>query len=147
MTDQTSVVPFQAIPAVEEMSLAEYEQWLKEEQVEVTPFEGTSQWELFDKDDKRKLVGVPFVIARLRFTDNESGKFVSVCIFTREGSGLPPKIVFNDGSTGVYRQLESEVTKNGKMTAIMCPKGLRASDYKYTDEEGKQKDATTYYIA
>jgi DNA-binding cell septation regulator SpoVG len=132
----------QSIAAVDKMNVSDYEAWLRSEKIEVVEFKG-SDWEIVGNKDT--LVDKPFVIARVKFNDGDSGTFVSVCAYT-----IPDgeKVIFNDGSTGVYDQLKSYVDKTGRTTAISCPKGLRVSRYTYTDPKtGKDSPAATYYLA
>ena len=143
-TGEVVIVPADAIKAVNQMDATEYMAWLASENLEVVEFDGGSDWTLVG--DKSTLIDVPFVIAMIRFNHpdtGQKGKFASVCCYTEDGK----KIVFNDGGTGVYRQLLDFADKHGRTTGIMCSKGLRRSDYKFTDDEGVERDATTYYIA
>jgi hypothetical protein len=149
MTDSTvdedaKFLPVKAIKEVETMDFEQYQAWLREEEIGVQEFEGGSEWELIEKE---KLVDVPFIIARIRFNDGDFGDFTSVCCFLQDGK----KVVFNDGSTGIKKQLQTAISKNGRETGIFC-EGLKASHYKYTDNNpesktyGKELPATTYYI-
>lgn len=136
------LVPVESIAAVDSMSAQEYQAWLASEGITVEEFDGGSEWELVGNKDI--LIDRDIVIARLRFNDTDSGQFVSVCAYTvPEGE----KVVFNDGGTGIYKQLMNYVRKHGRTTAIRCSKGLRVSRYKYTDDSGKERDAATYYLA
>ena len=136
------VVPVNSIAAVDSMSADEYEKWLKKEGITVEEFDGGSEWDLVG--NKETLIDQDMLIARIRFNDTESGNFVSVCAYTVPDGN---KVVFNDGGTGVYKQLQNYVRKHGRTTAIRCPKGLRVSRYKFTDTDGKERDAATFYIA
>jgi hypothetical protein len=107
----------------------------------------TNTNELVDKAD---LVGVPFLVKNWRVNEGERGLFVSVEIVTEDDRNL----VFNDGSTGVYRQLEGNpdtgeaglATRLGRRGGIMCRQGLRKSEYDAVDAKGKPVHATTYYL-
>ena len=136
------IVPVDSIAAVDRMTAQEYQQWLATENIDVAEFDGGSDWDLVGNKDT--LVDRDIVIARVRFNNTDSGDFVSVCAYTvPEGD----KVVFNDGGTGIYRQLMTYVNKTGRTTAIRCRKGLRVSRYKFTDDSGKERDAATYYLA
>ncbi len=140
--DTGEITPVSSIKQINTMTAEEYQQWLISEGANVETFDGGSEWDLVG--DKADLIGVPFVIAMLRWNDTTDGVFVSVMAFKEDGT----KIVFNDGGTGVYQQLQTYVAKHKRDTGIMCPKGLRKSDYMYTDKQtGKERPATTYYIA
>lgn len=135
---QEMIKPADAITAVDKMTAEEYGAWLTSEGINVVEFKG-SDWDLVG--DKDTLLAVPFVIARIRFNEGDSGNFVSVCCYTKTG-----KVIFNDGSTGVYEQLKDYTNKNARTTAISCPRGLRVSRYTYTDDKGVDRDAATYYL-
>lgn len=136
------IVPVTSIKAVDTMDAKEFQEWLASENTSIETFDGGGNWDLIG--DKKDLLAVPFVIAMIRWTDNDDATFVSVCAFKEDGT----KIVFNDGSTGVYQQLQTYTNKHHRDTGIACPKGLRKSDYTYTDKEtGKERPAATYYIA
>jgi hypothetical protein len=144
------VLPATAIKQINTMTASEYAEWLASENVTVEAFDGGSEWTLIG--DKADLVGVPFIIAMLRWNDvkNKSGQptgkqFVSVMAYTKDEG---KKIVFNDGSTGVAQQLSTYVAKHDRDTGILCDKGLRVSEYDYEDPEtGITTRAKTYYIA
>lgn len=107
----------------------------------------------YDLLDKAELVDVPFIVLRWRFAipgegkpryksdNNPEGEFVSVECITENDR----KVVFNDGSTGVYAQLKA-VSETGRQQGGRCGKGLRVSEYSYSDEKGNQIPAKTYYL-
>lgn len=106
------------------------------------------EWE---EVDKARLVNVPFVIVTWNISDpdtSENGQYVIVRGMTAQGK----RFRFTDGSTGVKSQLMalSEARlKNGDKginAGLYCPTGLRKSDYKTKDADGKAIDATTFYI-
>lgn len=143
------VLPMSSIKEVNTMTASEFYNWLASENASVEEFDGGSEWELIG--DKEDLVGVPFVIAMVRWNDVKTkaglptGKqYVSVMAFTEDGK----KIVFNDGSTGVAQQLQTYIAKHSRDTGILCKKGLRVSEYDYTDPDtGITAPAKTYYLA
>lgn len=113
---------------------------------EVIEFEGSP----YKVVDKRTLVGVPFMIVDVRFSWSSKfdGPFVNVLALTKDNE----KVVINDGSTGIMEQVKYMLQKNKRKAGILCPNGLRASDYKVTVEDAfegtsKEIEATTYYIA
>lgn len=63
----------------------------------------------FALTDKAELVGKVFIITHIRFNPGMGGDFVSAEAVTREGSN----IVFNDGSTGIRRQLVNYLSQKG----------------------------------
>lgn len=133
----------EGIRAVDEMDASAFVEWLGSEGASIVEFDGGSDWTLVDKDT---LVDTPFIIARLRFNKDKKTdelSFVSVCAFLEDGS----KIVFNDGGSGVMKQLLNYTTKHPQATGISCGKGLRKSSYTFTDPAtGKESPAATFYI-
>lgn len=107
----------------------------------VAVFSESGEWDVVA--DKGTLVKVPFVGLRWRFTEGDMGSFVSLEIVTEDGR----RLVVNDGSTGIYRQLRTLTDETGRMQGITCRKGLRRSDYTYADEKGLERPATTFYLA
>ena len=109
------------------------------------------EWKLVDKE---QLVGIPFLIYSFRFSHGvgENGEKVSVQIITPDDK----RLVFNDGSTGVYDQLLEIFESKGRSGGVLCERGLRVSDY-YYDPKGKgdiskepktgYEKGSTYYIA
>ncbi len=94
--------------------------------------------------DKESLIGVPFLIVDYRFNEEGSyGRFVSVLAVTETDD----RVVINDGSTGVMQQIDMLAQTYPDRKGILCKGGLRRSDYTYTDTDGKEKPASTYYIA
>ena len=114
--------------------------------------------------DKDLLVNAPFVILSWRTTTSTkyAGTFVSVmCVgiatTDRKQSDkfVDVKFVFNDGSTGVMKQLHKIEAISGNDSSVdealgglICRNGLRESTYPYTDKTtGEISQATTYYLA
>lgn len=146
MNAEVVVAPLTSIRAIDDMDTTEFLAWLKEEGVDLAEFDGGSNWDL--EKDKDTLVGVPFIVAKVRFNDGTMGKFASVCCFLEDGR----KVIFNDGSsTGVMAQLKNWTEKNNRDTGIVCAKGLRRSDYFYEEEQEDgttvKRPAKTYYLA
>jgi len=110
----------------------------------------------FHVADKATLVGVPFVALAWRFNTGayerapgEVGDFVSVECVTERGD----KVVINDGSTGICRQLRA-ITDQREMRGhatpqhgLLCERGLAKSEYEYVDDKGRKSPAATYYLA
>ena len=104
--------------------------------------------------DKAKLVGEPFVITGYTFNEGDNGPFVSATLIVRDpiriGEGLHSKIVINDGSTGILKQLQSieadRVANGQDIRPLYVGGGLRVSTYK-TVVDGKETAASTYYLA
>ena len=100
--------------------------------------------------EKDKLVGVPFVLidytvhtSTTNFDENGEGlKFVTVRCVTQEDK----RVAFNDGSTGVARQLR-DLAAREIYGGIYVQGGLRASEYEVTDAKGRKSSATTYYLS
>ncbi len=109
--------------------------------------------------DKRALVDKPFAIINIRFYEGKFGKACAVMALTEDNE----KIVFNDGSSGVFTQCLRMVQVAGRRGGFLCPNGLLASDYTYepkdldgnslvgkvntlTGEIFEATPATTYYV-
>jgi len=97
---------------------------------------------LLDSKDKGKLVGEAFVIVNWSFHIGENGEFVVARIVTQSNK----KLILTDGSQGICKQLSTYSANTGKYAAMVVGKGLRQSDYTFTDLEGKEKSATTFYL-
>lgn len=102
-----------------------------------------------DVVDKETLIGKPFVMEEWRI--NASGKFGTfVSVVAMDDNGK--RFVFNDGSTGVavqlaelsaYREAHNHpMPYNGRYVKH----GLRVSEYTYTDDNGKETPAKTFYL-
>jgi len=100
-------------------------------------------------EDKNQLVKKPFAILEWRFNAGDMGEFVSATCVTEKGD----KVIINDGSTGILRQLRTVTETREKLgianvqAGLICKHGLRRSDYQYTDSKGESRPATTYYLA
>lgn len=117
--------------------------------------EATEEIGQFELVEQKSLLAQPFLIVGVQFNDTDltrSGKYVNVrCILPDDR-----KVCFNDGSTGVYRQLVEIITY--RMNRGLPPKpilvkgGLRASVYHWDPvrqmitDDGKP-NAATYYLS
>lgn len=101
--------------------------------------------------DKDKLVGRPFVILEVIFQEDGDydqpyttirGKALTV------GRNEGYLFVMSDGGAGVNKQLRDLAAANGGRVSVpmRADKGLRVSKYTYTDDDGKEKPAATYYL-
>jgi len=93
-------------------------------------------------DNKDTLIGVAMLLITWDFHMGDHGEFVSVKLVTKDNR----KLIVNDGSSGIRDQLMSYTAKKNRQGGLFCDKGFRRSDYKYTDEKGEEKPATTYYL-
>lgn len=101
--------------------------------------------------DKRRLIGVPFVILKTSFNEGKNGPFVTLEIMTKGNE----HIVINDGSTGIASQMV-DLYEIHKDQPIVIQKGLRVSDYFFntqTDEKSRKpqagpgwQEASTFYL-
>lgn len=104
---------------------------------------------VFDVVDKELLISKPFTIVDIRFYNGSYGEACAVLALTEDGK----KVVFNDGSTGVFEQCRRMVAHVGRRGGFNCPNGLRASRYEWQEKDfdgnpiGTPKPAVTYYIA
>lgn len=99
--------------------------------------------------DKATLTGKPFVILSWKFHEGTYGTFVSAIVVSESGD----KCVLNDGSTGIKDQLEmvtASRVRNGvanTQSGLIVRNGLRSSEYSYSDADGRQIPAVTWYLA
>lgn len=98
-------------------------------------------------DDKASLVGKKMVLIDWRFNKG-MGMFVSVRAMVQMAPGAPiRRVIINDGSTGIMKTILTYTEKNaGKRKALLVEKGLRLSEYTYTDDKGNERPARTYYL-
>ena len=107
-----------------------------------------------DEVFKRKLIGVPLFVMSWEFKVSEKvikngqpSRYVQMRIVAQHANGKVGKYLVSDGSTGILAQLDAYTERTGRYQGLMCPNGLRVSDYKYTDPaSGDVSDASTYYI-
>lgn len=92
--------------------------------------------------DKNRLIGMAFLVVTWNFTVGDHGEFVAARIVTADNK----KYILTDGSTGICAQLSDFTAKHNRQHGMVVEKGLRRSDYTYTDAEGKESPATTYYL-
>lgn len=103
----------------------------------------------FASIDKEELINKPFLVLAYRinkskdhFDENgEAAEFVIVRIVFESGE----KYFFTDGSTGVLTQFQ-KLQSHGIYGGVMAPKGLRVSEYEYTNDSGKKSIAKTFYV-
>lgn len=100
-----------------------------------------SGWAVLATTEKGRLVGVPLIVLDWTFNDGDNGEFVSARVITKPGE----RLVINDGSTGICQQLR-ELEMREETRAIFCKRGLRVSEYDYTDKDGTKRPAKTFYL-
>jgi hypothetical protein len=96
-------------------------------------------------EDKSKLLNVEFVVVKYaaHTSDKNGGAFSTLHVVTREGE----KLIVNDGSTGIHAQCKELKEKYGNVAPLFVRRGLRVSEYDYTDEKtGLQTKAKTFYL-
>lgn len=93
--------------------------------------------------DKDVLVGTPFLLVEWEENPGDFGDtFVTLKVITMDGR----RFIVNDGSSGISQQLKLTTEKTGRTVGMSCRKGLRKSEYVYTNDHGAEIPATTYYI-
>jgi hypothetical protein len=98
-------------------------------------------WSVLDSKEKGRLVGVPLLVLSWIVRDGENGEYVSLNVITNT-----EQLIVNDGSTGIRDQIKA-LAEEGEIRAIYCKRGLRKSEYNYTDPKTKeQKPAVTFYL-
>lgn len=93
-------------------------------------------------ENKDVLIGAEMLLVTWDFHQGDHGEFVSAKVVTVDGT----KYIVNDGSSGIRDQLMAYSAKKNSQGGLFCRKGLRRSNYTYTDENGKESPATTYYL-
>jgi hypothetical protein len=95
---------------------------------------------------KDVLIGHQMIVMSWNFNIGDVGPFVSVqCVAKLPGGGTL-KAIINDGSTGIYAQLDTLYQRTGKLGGLHVKHGLRRSDYTYTNDKGEESPASTYYL-
>lgn len=98
-------------------------------------------------NDKGFLCGVPMMLLSWHFNSGDNGQFVSINAVCKLPGNTLGKYIINDGSTGIYEQLRKYTEKTSKTAGLIVKRGLRRSDYQYTDKnDGTTKNATTFYL-
>lgn len=102
----------------------------------------------FVRVEKESLVGHKMVILDTVFVDKDpaQGKIGNYVVVRLIDLTDGVKKVISDGSTGIFEQLTSIVRKTKRRGGFGLPNGLRYSDYTYTDKDGDQVPARTYYL-
>lgn len=112
---------------------------------EVDVFDGGA-----DVRDKATLIGQPMMVGKVTFNKGDYGPFASITAVDPANE----EFVFNDGSTGVYRQVVGYLQDKGLINVdkpdtgeynvrLVLRRGLRRSDY----EGPGGKPAVTFYLA
>lgn len=94
---------------------------------------------LLSKDDKKKLVGKPFLALYWTFNPGDyGGHFASMVAITNDNQ----RFIINDGSSGIYQDLLSYSQEhNGRQGGLLCPGGLRESTYDTCPGCGRPRNA------
>lgn len=93
-------------------------------------------------EDKDTLIGVSFFALSWNFVVGDHGEYVIVRAITQDDQ----KLLITDGSTGIRDMLSHYSKQTGRYGGLFCRKGLRRSDYTYTNDKGEERDASTYYL-
>lgn len=109
---------------------------------------------ILSTEQKDQLIGLPIAFMEWRFNKGDMGEFVSARVLVRvgDGPGDIKKVIINDGSTGIYRQLKQYTDQYGTNTSLIAKNGLKRSDYTFEVEDKAnpgqmlQRPASTYYI-
>ena len=117
------------------------------------------EWDsnVYQLTDKSKLVGKKFLAVQWKFHESSEyagNQFVSVYVITADPIDGNTQFIFNDGSTGVCRQLEQLTEKRlsekhpSPYGGALVKSGLSLSEYDRVDEAGKSLGkGKTYYLA
>jgi len=106
-----------------------------------------------DLVQKAEMIGVPFLITGFKFTHNPASNIGYVYVEFETSPGGERRM-FNDSSTGVRQQMEEFAGAKGLKielekwydVRVLCPKGLRVSEYDTKDERGRDTKGRTYYL-
>lgn len=90
-----------------------------------------------NKEAKRRLVGVPFIIVDSRDTPGKFGIMWTLRLVTQDNR----RLIIIDGSTGIAAQMDS-VKRSGYKGAIWCKHGLTVSEYPVVDRDHEGKADT-----
>lgn len=95
-------------------------------------------------DDKMRLVGIQFIVVKFSVHKSEKngGEFSTLHVVT----DTKEKWIVNDGSTGIHEQMKELKEKMGAVCPLLVPRGLRVSEYDYTDGKGNTSRAATFYL-
>jgi hypothetical protein len=102
-----------------------------------------SPWQLLD--DKNALLGKKFLAVAWKFHESKEylgNEYVSVYALTLDTINGETRFVFNDGSSGVYKQLrdltDARITAGHKNpnAGALIKNGLKLSEYDRYDEKG-----------
>lgn len=94
---------------------------------------------------KGLLVGQKLLVLKygVHLSEKTGKEFTTLHIVTEPGD----KWIVNDGSTGIHQQCKSLKEQLGTICPLLVPRGLRVSEYDYTDEKtGAVSKAKTYYL-
>lgn len=105
-------------------------------------------------DDKDALIGRPLLLVKWdssnssSYTDENGEPLDNVQVWAiTEINGTVHKLRFVDFSTGICRQLKELTERTGRTMGLAVPRGLRRSDFEYTDPiTGRTSPASTYYL-
>lgn len=107
---------------------------------------------ILNSEDKGTLVGKTMILIDWRFSNGDMGEFVSIraAVQMTPGSQDLRKLIINDGSAGIFRDLKKFSAATGKYAGLMVKRGLRVSeyDYEWTDKDGvvRRSPAKTFYL-
>lgn len=90
-------------------------------------------FDVLNSDEKKQLVNVPFIVLDSRIHEGEQGQFCSLVAVTEKGA----RYIINDGSTGIYAQVQRLRNKTGKDGGWLIRHGLRDSEYPTCKNCGK----------
>jgi hypothetical protein len=120
-----------------------------------------SEVELFtghDLTEKKELVGIPFLILGAEIERNDNRQYDIAYVYAMDANGT--EFEFSDtSSTGILPQIQALLNERGLNPApgggfqkfpkgIVCMRGLRVSEFDFTDEEtGKKRKASVFYLS
>lgn len=93
----------------------------------IDDFELGNGFKIVREDEKRRLIGEPFIVLAASYHMGEWNEFVSMLLFCQRTGD---KLILNDGGAGLPGQIRDLIRESGRPGAWSAPRGLRVSDYK-----------------
>lgn len=97
--------------------------------------------------DLAPIANYPTLLMEWTFRAGDFGDYVSIRGVSRDNDGNLIRYIYNDGSTGICRQLQEFSKERNKFGGLMVQAGFRVSEYEYEDEKGNTRPAKTWYLA
>lgn len=99
-------------------------------------------------DSLVSIAGFPTLLMEWTFRDGDYGTYVSIRGVSRDPkTGALVRYIYNDGSSGICKQLQEYTKDTNRFGALMVQNGFRVSEYEYEDPNtGQKRPAETWYL-